>query len=84
MSYFPALRRDYILWRLATFGEVQRGDIMRTFGTSEAQSTGDMKGLLDDHPEIVRYDKTRKRYVPARRHQPAARLAKIADALGWE
>lgn len=82
MTYFPALRRQYILWRLASVGEVNRADIQQTFEISQAQASGDINALLADTPDAAVYDKTRKRYI-GRRHVPAARLAKIADALGW-
>jgi hypothetical protein len=83
MTYFPALRRDYILWRLAVNGELQRADIMRTFGISEAQASGDINTLLADMPTSIRYDKSRKRYVPPRTRYALPRVIKIAEALQW-
>ena len=82
MTYFPALRRQYILWRLATVGEVQRADIMRTFGVSMAQASGDINALIADDPAATSYDKTRKRYI-GKRYRPAERIAQIAAALDW-
>lgn len=83
MTYFPLLRRDYILWRLAAIGEVQRADIMRSFEISQAQASGDINALLAEQPTAAAYDKSAKRYV-GHKHQPPARLAKLAEALGWD
>lgn len=82
MTYFPALRRQYILWRLAVHGEVNRADLVRTFGVSMSWASLDINSLLTDNPQAASYDKTRKRYVQ-RRHVPSARMAKIAEALEW-
>ena len=88
MNYFPRLRRAYILWRLATVGEVQRDDISRIFGTSIAQSSGDIRRLLIDYPEALRYDTRRKRYVShldliAVINLLDVDLAKMASSLRW-
>lgn len=84
MTYFARLRLDYISWRLACKGEVQRGDLTRTFGVCESQASADINALLADEPGAASYDKTRKRYTPRYSRGPAARLVKIAAALGWD
>lgn len=83
MNYFPALRRDFIRWRLAVLGEIQRADLIRTFLISEAQASADINSLLTDQPSVATYDKSAKRYI-GRKHQPGERLAKLADAHGWD
>lgn len=82
MTYFARLRLDYIDWRLAVHGEVRRADIMQTFEISESQASGDINQLIAAGSPI-QYDKSRKYYV-GKRHVPAVRLTKIADALGWD
>lgn len=83
MSWFTDRRREYILWKLATAGELRRADIQRTFDISESQASEDMTALQLEIPTAASYDKSAKRYV-SRRHQPPARLAAIAEALGWK
>lgn len=84
MNWFASRRMDYITWRLATLGEVQRNDIVRHFGVSETQASIDINAFLRDNPGSASYDKTRKRYVPPRRYTPAAPLRGLAEALGWD
>lgn len=83
MTYFPRLRRDYVLWRLATIGDIRLADIARTFEVDRSSASIDINMLLADHPSAATYDKSAKRYV-GRRHVPPARLAKLAEALGWD
>jgi hypothetical protein len=82
VTYFPALRRDYILWRLSTAGEVSRMDVARTFGMSVSMATQDFDALLAEHP-VLAYNTTRRRYMPTRPIAASPRLAKLADALEW-
>lgn len=84
MTYFTSLRQDFIDWRLAAHGEVQRADLMRIFGVSLPQASVDINEFLAARPAAIQYDKTRRRYVPPRKHPPSIRLTKIAEALEWD
>lgn len=66
MTWCVARRLDYIAWRLTVHGEVQRDDIVRNFGVSMSQASADLSAFEREHPEVMRYDKTLKRYVPAK------------------
>ncbi|MPZ58419.1 MAG: hypothetical protein GEU91_18390 [Rhizobiales bacterium] len=64
--YAALLRLAYIDRCLALHGEVQRADITRTFWVSQAQASADIGAFNRTHPGVMAYDKSRKRYVPAR------------------
>lgn len=66
MSYCAAQRLHFIDWCLVAHGEIQRADIMNQFEVSEAQASADLAAFDREHPGAMTYDKTRKRYVPAR------------------
>lgn len=66
MTYAVDRRLDFIDWRLIAHGEIQRADIMNQFQVSEAQASADLGAFEREHPGTMTYDKTRKRYVPAR------------------
>lgn len=83
MNYFASLRQDYIAWRLATHGEVQRADILRTFSVSMPQASSDLTVFQAAHPFAAKYNKSLKRYVPAKIASHDARLVAVAEALGW-
>ena len=83
MTYFPALRRTYILWRLAHCGEVSRPDVARTFGVSVSIATQDIAAVLQDY-HSVNYCKTRRRYRAGHEFGPPDhKFTKMAEALGW-
>lgn len=65
MTWAQERRLDYIDYRLCLHGEVQRGDIIRTFDVSMSQASQDVQAFLREHPKAADYDKSRKRYVPA-------------------
>lgn len=81
MTWATDRRLDYIGWRLATHGEVQRADLTGIFGVSEAQASGDLGAYDRAHPGAMAYDKSAKRYVPAGR--PKRHRSRDWDA-GWE
>lgn len=62
-----ARRLDYIDWCLAERGEVQRRDLMTPFNISDGQASADINEFLAAYPDAATYDKSRRRYVPARR-----------------
>lgn len=80
MTWAVARRLDFIDWRLSTIGEIQRADLMRVFEVSEVQASIDLRGFIASHPEAMKYDKSAKRYVRAKRGRSRA---KTYDAA-WE
>jgi hypothetical protein len=62
-----AVRLAYVDWRLSVHGEVNRADIMRTFGVSLGQASVDLTEFQRLYPDRIEYDKYRKRYIPAGR-----------------
>lgn len=66
MTWAIDRRLDYIDWRLAEQGSVRRADIMITFQVSAQQASTDLGAFDRAHPGAMNYDKTAKRYVPAR------------------
>jgi hypothetical protein len=64
MASWEAERRlDYIDFRMATAGSINRLDIMRTFGVSEPQASKDINAFMRVYPDAIAYDKFNKRYV---------------------
>lgn len=80
MTWSTDRRADYIDWRLSTIGEIQRADLMRVFEVSEVQASIDLRGFISAYPEAMKYDKSAKRYVRAKRGRSRA---KTYDAA-WE
>jgi hypothetical protein len=64
-SWEAERRLDYIDYRMATAGSINRLDIMRTFGVSEPQASKDISTFIRIHPNAIAYDKFNKRYVPS-------------------
>lgn len=76
-------RLDFIDWRLAERGEVQRRDIMTLFGVSDVQASIDINEFLAAYPDTATYDKSRKRYVPARRPYRRRRKSAWTAAIDY-
>lgn len=78
MSLFIELRLDYIAWRAATAGTIRRIDLVRSFGISVPQASLDLRHFMDEHPGVIKYDMTEKRYVATgrkcKREHPSKRL----------
>ena len=96
MTWSKERRLDYIDWRLFVHGEVQRDDIVRTFGVSMSQASADLSAFEREHPEVMSYDRSAKRYVPARAKYRSCRgfgdsnvlraislLAAAGHPMGW-
>ncbi len=47
-----------------TVGTVNRRDLIRKFGISQPQASVDLRRFDEAHPGAMRYDKSRKSYVP--------------------
>jgi hypothetical protein len=80
MTWATDRRLDYIAWRLSARGEVQRGDIMRVFGVSMAQASGDIAKFERAHPGVMEYDRTARHYRPSGH----GRQRKLLAGIDWE
>ncbi|HLY04298.1 MAG TPA: hypothetical protein VKR31_00975 [Rhizomicrobium sp.] len=89
-------RQDYIDWRLSARGTLCREDIISVFGISPAQASLDINRFIALYPGAMDYDKSAKRYVPARSPYRAKRgmddpnvrraitlLANAGSPMGW-
>lgn len=96
MTWSVARRLDYIDWRLATKGNVNRSDLMRVFSVSMSQASLDLAAFEREHPGVLAYDKSAKYYTPAREPYRSQRgmddpnvkralslLAGAGHAMGW-
>src|ERR1700730_7590916 len=63
-------RLAFIEERLFWLGEVNRTDLVRRFGVSMSQASGDIGRYLALEPPGVSYDKSAKRYVAAESFRP--------------
>jgi hypothetical protein len=63
-------RLAFIEERLFWLGEVNRTDLVRRFGVSMSQASGDIGRYLALEPPGVTYDKSVKRYVAAESFRP--------------
>lgn len=54
-------------------GAVNRKDVMAKFGVSAPQASADFRSFEEAHPGAMRYDATRKEYVPDRMTRRATR-----------
>lgn len=82
MRWAQQHRLAFIGHRLLASGTVNRRDLMRKFGISQPQASVDLRRFDEAHPGAMRYDKTRKTYVPRNLTTPAARdTTAAADML---
>ncbi len=65
--WFEQARMDWIDETLRVFGFINRGHLMRKFGISMPQASLDLKRFAADHPDVMTYDLSAKRYVAAGR-----------------
>jgi hypothetical protein len=63
-------RQAFIEERLFWLGEVNRNDLVRRFGVSMSQASGDIARYLALAPKGVAYDKSAKRYVAGESFRP--------------
>jgi len=64
MRWAQEHRVAFIGYRLMTAGAVNRRDLIRKFGISQPQASTDLRRFDEKHPGAMRYDKSRKSYVP--------------------
>src|SRR5437870_12823337 len=75
-------RLAFIEERLFWLGEVNRTDLVRRFGVSMSQASGDIGRYLALAPPGVSYDKSAKRYVAADGFRPVLWAADAKRFLG--
>jgi len=61
-SWFPRSRMAWLERRAKAAGHVGRGDLMATFGISQAQASSDLQAYLAKNPTALTYSPSRKRY----------------------
>ena len=83
MSWFTERRMDFIDWCLDHHGELQRGNLMKTFDISTPQASADIQAFMKLYPGAIRYDLTMKRYVPAQKNYRSRRAAPKAFSWKW-
>jgi hypothetical protein len=75
-------RLAFIEERLFWLGAVNRNDLVRRFGVSMSQASGDIGRYLARNPAGVAYDKSGKRYVAAEAFRPVLAAPSAARFLG--
>lgn len=82
MRWAQRQRSAFIGERLLSNGAVNRSDLVRKFGVSVPQASVDLRRFDEAHPGAMRYDKSRKAYVPHNLTAPAGRdTSAAADKL---
>jgi hypothetical protein len=75
-------RLGFIEERLFWLGAVNRTDLVRRFGVSMSQASGDIARYLAREPTGVSYDKSAKRYVAGEAFRPVLAAPSAARFLG--
>ncbi len=75
-------RLGFIEERLFWLGAVNRNDLVRRFGVSMSQASGDIGRYLARNPKGVGYDKSAKRYVAVEAFRPVLAAPSAARFLG--
>jgi hypothetical protein len=75
-------RLAFIEERLFWLGAVNRTDLVRRFGVSMSQASGDIARYLAREPAGVSYDKSAKRYVAGEAFRPVLAAPSAARFLG--
>jgi hypothetical protein len=76
-------RLDYIDWRIATAGEFERDSAARLFDVSPGIISGDLTLFQSLYPDALNYDKSAKRYVPAKGRYRRRRTDAWTKAIDW-
>jgi DeoR/GlpR family transcriptional regulator of sugar metabolism len=63
MRWAEQQRQKFILERVQECAEINRSDLTDHFGISVQQASIDLKKFQQANPEVLTYDKSRKRYV---------------------
>ena len=62
-KWFLNQRMNYITQHLQKFGEINRKDIMEKFDVSVSVSSYDLKNYQNKNPDVMTYDKNKKKYI---------------------
>lgn len=62
MSWFASQRQEWIAETVRVFGFIQRAHIERKFDVSTPQASLDLRRFQEEHPGVIRYDKSAKMY----------------------
>lgn len=62
MKWFENLRQEWIHESLEVFGFINREHLIKKFGISVAQASLDLRHFQRDHPGLVTYNPSAKRY----------------------
>jgi DeoR/GlpR family transcriptional regulator of sugar metabolism len=65
MNWFAEQRQQWIAEIVGVFGFINREHIVRKFGVSVPQASMDLREFQRQHPNVIRYDKSTKRYEAA-------------------
>lgn len=86
--FFQNLRLDYIDWRLANPGSINRSHLVEAFDISMAIASRDITSFLETYPLSMSYDASKKTYVrfPLKKaeYQPRRPRPGLATAFGWK
>jgi WYL domain len=82
LSWSIEQRLGFIEERLFWLGAVNRTDLVRRFGVSMSQASGDIARYLARDPAGVSYDKSAKRYVAGEAFRPVLAAPSAARFLG--
>jgi DeoR/GlpR family transcriptional regulator of sugar metabolism len=69
MRWFEEHRQQWIAETLRIFGYIQRKHLIRKFGISVPQASADLQQFQKDHPQAIRYDASKKRYINTLDHE---------------
>lgn len=60
--WFARHRQEWIAETIRIFGFINRTHLKRKFGVSIAQASVDLRTFMANHPGLVEYNQTSKRY----------------------
>ncbi len=81
-SWFQRQRQGFILGQLRAFGQIRRADIVRRFEITEAVASADIAHFLNEHPDLIDYDRQAKCYVLCHERLPGSefKIVETPDA----
>lgn len=64
-TWFQRHRIEWIAEMIRIYGFINRGHVMRKFCVSQAVASRDLQDAMKQHPDLMRYNMTTKRYEAA-------------------
>ncbi|MCA1490147.1 hypothetical protein I6F11_04335 [Ensifer sp. NBAIM29] len=64
-TWFQERRIEWIAEMIAIYGFINRGHVMKKFDVSQPQASRDLQDAMKQHPDLMRYNMTTKRYEAA-------------------